>query len=194
MADDLTGKRFGKLLVLSKGEKNKTGSARWACKCDCGGEALSTAWNLKSGRATSCGCFRKEGVTERNSKGKHGKSRTPTSKIWIGMRSRCNDPKNKNYHRYGGRGIKVCERWDSFENFLADMGERPEGLSIERIENDGNYEPGNCKWATREEQQNNKRNNVHIEHEGQMLSPKEYAEVTGIPVARVYKHKAKGKL
>lgn len=191
--NDMTGKAFGRLTVLSRNGSTAGGNAKWLCRCSCGGETTCTSENLRSGKAQSCGCLRAEQHRARFET--HGKTGTATFRVWTAMLSRCSNPNNDSYPRYGARGIKVCERWASFENFLEDMGKRPEGLSIERENNDGNYEPGNCKWATATEQSNNRGSfNVRIEHEGKLLTVKEYAAATGMPVARVYRHKAKGKL
>jgi hypothetical protein len=110
----------------------------------------------------------------------HGKSKTAIYAVWRGMWERCTKPDARSYKNYGGRGIKVCERWESFDNFLSDMGERPPLHTIERIDNDGDYEPGNCRWATRKEQNRNKRQNRLIEHDGVVMCLVEWAERFGL--------------
>ncbi len=152
-AKNLTGQRFGKLVAIRPGEKRKKQST-WICVCDCGKESNPMATSLLYGLTKSCGC----GVHPKT----HGLTNTPEHKIWKSMKARCNNPKSPFFKYYGGRGIRVCERWaTSFEAFLADMGNRPDpNLSIDRINNDGNYEPGNCRWATMKEQANNTRRSL----------------------------------
>lgn len=150
------GVRFGRLLVI---EERQRGQRTVLCRCDCGTEKAFTATNLRAGKTTSCGCVRRETTARRNSR--HGLSGTPEHNIWKEMRQRCRNPKHARYADYGGRGITVCQRWDSFASFLADMGQRPPGLTLERTNNDRGYEPGNCRWATYQEQRANQRPRSH---------------------------------
>lgn len=155
----LEGQRFGRLAVVRRHERNSlSGKAQWRCLCTCGGVAIATTGDLRSGATVSCGCFRKEQVgLSVHGHGRRGKHRSPTYHSWADMVKRCTNPRNWAWKYYGERGITVCERWMTFENFLADMGDRPEGLTLDRINNDGNYEPGNCRWATRKQQSENRR-------------------------------------
>lgn len=163
-AEDLTGQRFGFLLAKTyiAGTKESPRS-KWVCVCDCGKEIICKAENLKRGKIKSCGC--KSNEMRRLSSIKHGHTRydgyvSGAYGSWASMKQRCENENNAQFNDYGGRGITICERWKSFENFLADMGDRPEGMSLDRVDPNGNYEPGNCKWSTRSEQAINKRKRV----------------------------------
>lgn len=170
---NLVGQIFGEWTVLEKGDIGPNGAIYWKCKCSCGTERFCQASSLRNGASVSCG----------HDRARHGHSFTPTGRAWYGMRQRCYNPNDKNYLSYGGRGIVVCERWlESLENFVADMGIAPPGLSIDRINVNGNYEPSNCRWATRSEQQRNRTNNPRVDYKGESVTLIEIAERVGLPL------------
>lgn len=152
----------------------KSGTRRlWAVfQCECGVVCAASMSNVRGGATTSCGCY------DRERRRKHGYADTRVYRVWRSMLSRCYG-KHPGFSNYGGRGIVVCERWRTFENFLADMGEPPDGLSLDRINNDGNYEPGNCRWATQEEQHNNRRTTKRLTIDGETLSLMEWCKRPG---------------
>lgn len=148
-AIDLSGKRFSNLVVVARVSSDKQG-VRWSCQCDCGGTIVAYAKELRAGHTKGCGCRQKRRT--------HGLSFTPTYRSWCAMHVRCGSPRHPAFHRYGGRGITVCDRWKGrggFDAFLSDMGIRPPGRTLDRINNDGKYEPGNCRWSTPKEQRAN---------------------------------------
>ncbi|ANH52334.1 HNH endonuclease [Erwinia phage vB_EamM_Deimos-Minion] len=161
------GHKYGRLTAVRFIGKNKNYMANWEWLCDCGKTIQVYAGDVKCGHTTSCGCYVREMMADKQTT--HGLSKTREYKIWAGMIKRCTNANVENYHLYGGRGIKVCEKWaSSFEEFHKDMGFAPSKQhSIERIDGDGNYEPGNCKWATSAEQSANRNNNRWVEYKGE---------------------------
>jgi len=179
--------KFGRLTVLRLQEVRNHISF-WVCRCDCGNEKIARGKNLVSGSTQSCGCYFIDKMTT------HGMSRTRVYRIWSYMRQRCNSPKDIGYKYYGGKGIRVCKRWDSsFENFFADMGHPPtDQHTIDRIDSNGDYEPGNCKWSTMQEQNCNRGNNRHITYEGRTLTIGEWAKVVGVDRGTLWHRFKKG--
>lgn len=174
---DLRGQRFGRLVVAAFAGTHKKKSM-WECFCDCGTSHVVRSELLRNGKTTSCGCLRREVSRERASLAKtHGQSQgSPTYRSWNSAWNRCRSPSVDGYEQYGGRGITFCKRWQKFENFLADMGERPDGTTLDRIDTNGNYEPGNCRWATAKEQNRNRRNTRFVEFRGERVCLAEAAE------------------
>lgn len=160
---DMTGMRIGKLVIIRLSHKRRGGSVCWVCKCDCGKTKVYVGNDLRRGEIVSCGCYRKRArpdIAARFTKHGHSKNgrKSGTYSCWGDMLGRCNNLDHSTFCYYGARGIKVCRRWHKFENFLVDMGEKPEGLTLERKDNNKGYYKANCKWATRFEQIHNRRN------------------------------------
>lgn len=175
---NLSGTRFGRLVVLSLAGRCGIGEFKWLCACDCGQTVSVRRTNLQTGDSQSCGCLQKARTSETSRT--HGKTGSREFRIWEAMKRRCNNPNDTGYRNYGGRGISVCSRWQhSFPNFLADMGACPRGMSLERKENDKGYSKENCKWATRAEQSRNRRNNRNILLRGECLCVKDWATRLG---------------
>ena len=170
---NLIGQTFGTLTVMSKARRNKYGHLYWLCECSCGKTTEVIGHTLRSGETKSCGC--------RQHSLKHGhnkvKKRSRTYSTWLSMLSRCTNPNYAGYKNYGGRGITVHERYLKFENFLKDMGEKPAGLTLDRIDNNKGYEPGNCKWSTHKEQNQNRRNTRNITYNGETHCLSEWARI-----------------
>lgn len=177
---DLTKQIFHRLTVIKRAE-NRNNSVYWICLCECGNIIETRGERLKNGRTKSCGCLREENFRKINHF-THGLSNRTEYGTWASMKQRCYNSKTIGFENYGGRGITVCDKWrNDFVAFFKDMGPRPSPKhSIERINNDGNYEPGNCYWATKEKQANNSRRNHKITARGQTLSMSEWAHLVGI--------------
>jgi hypothetical protein len=179
---DLTGKRFGRWTIISSAG-GKRHDIAWNCRCDCGAERAVLVRSLRNGVSLSCGCLRLENVTT------HGRTRSREFKIWQGIVQRCHNPKAEAYRNYGGRGIVVCDRWRaSFEAFFEDMGTAPSPRhSLDRHpNNDGNYEPGNVRWANKKQQARNTRTNRLLTYNGETLPVSEWAERIGVGVQTVF--------
>lgn len=184
---DLTGQRFAYLLVQEFAGSNKRNESLWLCKCDCGNTKIVRGAKLKEGEVKSCGCM--------HYPIKHGMTDTRLYHIWRTMKARCTDPNSVKFPYYGARGIKVCDDWlDSFESFCSwSMANGyADKLSIDRIDNDGNYCPENCRWATREEQANNTRTNRFIDFNGEKHTIAEWSRINGISKAALYHRLERG--
>ena len=181
---DMQGMRFGRLVVLRRdGTKGK--AATWECLCDCGNHCVTAGGSLRKGRSVSCGCWKREGYG--GACRTHADTHSPEHNTWSKIIGRCKNKNDNAYHRYGGRGITVCDRWLKYENFLSDMGRRPsDAHSIDRIDNNGCYEPNNCRWATAAEQSRNRRSNVFVEVDGYKMVLKDAADKFGIPYKTVH--------
>ena len=186
--DDLTGNKYGRLTVIRR-VPNMNGHTMWLCKCECETEISVAARHLKSGDTRSCGCYRKEAMAS------HFMSKTRLYKIWSNMKTRCNNPQNKRYTDYGARGIRVCNEWnsnfDSFYNWSMSSG-YSDSLTIDRINVNGNYEPDNCRWITKAEQNSNKRNTVFITYNGITETMAWWANKLNLYKATISKRHRKG--
>lgn len=195
--EDLMGQKFGRWTVVAPAEPYKNGNGtRWLCRCECGKERIVAATSLKRGRSQSCGCFH---IEVNQSLTKHGhagtiqkgilKGRSRLYNTWGKMKQRCSNPKVERYPQYGGRGITVCEEWQTFKPFMewALANGYEEGLQIDRIDNDGNYEPRNCRWVTPRENTLNTSRTINLTLNGETHSISEWAEITGIKAATLYK-------
>jgi len=180
----MIGQVFSKLTVISRAPATAGNrGARWNCQCECGTTTVSRSDALKNGRAKSCGCHRAElgGQRMKEMHTTHGMCGTPEYHTWQSMLNRCKNKNEPSYVNYGGRGISVSPDWESFEQFYADMGDRPEGMTLERVDVNGDYSKENCEWADRKQQANNKRNNHVILHDGESKTLAQWAEYYSIP-------------
>lgn len=183
-AIDLTGQRFGRLVVVGRANPpvNKRGCAIWHCRCDCGCETDVSGYELRRGHTGSCGCLQRERAADTHRT--HGKTNSRLYIIWKSMRARCENPHNKSYDYYGGHGISVCEEWHDFANFMqwAERTGYREDLTLDRIDSNEGYNPVNCRWATMHEQARNKRSNVNITYHGITRCLSDWAATFGINV------------
>lgn len=189
MKIEMIGKRFGRLVVIGEGEKRKgSGQVHWICRCDCGNITRPIpGFNLRKGLVKSCGCYKRDLVIERSTR--HNLCHTRIHRIWVGMKSRCYNPNVPKYDRYGGRGIKICEEWlnnlTTFYIWAMANGYR-EDLMIDRIDNDGDYCPENCRWATNEEQCNNRENQIFLKINGERKTIAQWAKETGVRYGTIH--------
>lgn len=181
------GDRYGKLSVIGETVRNKCGNQskrQFLCQCDCGTKTVAQLTHLRTGHTVSCGCYREARLGDEQRT--HGMRDSATYASWVDMKTRCTNPAATGYQYYGGRGIAVCQRWlDSFDAFLEDMGECPAGLTIDRIDSNKNYEPGNCQWATMTQQARNRRSSRMISHDGRTQCLAAWSEETGIPKSTI---------
>ena len=190
---NIVGMKYGNLTVLNITHKNKNGAYCWNCVCDCGTKLNVSGLALRSGNTKSCGCLQKEIVRNIGIKNrKYFEDNKSEYNSWSGMKTRCLNKNNHAYKDYGGRGVMVCNEWLEFENFYKDMGKRPKGLTLDRIDNDGNYCKENCRWATQKEQTRNTRRNRYIKFEDRNFSISQWAETLRIKPStlwmRLYKY------
>jgi hypothetical protein len=189
IANDLTGKKFNRLTVTGFSHKDKHGKRYWYCKCDCGGKSVVEGYKLDTGKTKSCGCYNKENLHK--SKLKHGDNIRGLRKrlyvIWMNMLQRCNNEKSTSYQRYGKRGIRVCYEWhdySAFRDWALSHGYN-EKLTIDRIDNKGDYTPSNCRWVTPLEQSRNIKTNLIFEYEGKSMCLSEWCELLGLKYSRI---------
>lgn len=190
----MIGEKFGRLVVTASAPRNYDGRLMWMCHCECGAGKAILQRSLQRGLTNSCGCLQREtfSAMAKAKSYRHGYAKTPTYISWQAMKTRCFNEKDEHWPDYGGRGITVCERWGEFQNFLADMGERPAGMTLDRIDVNGNYQPGNCRWANQETQASNKRNTVLVEAEGKSQSVSAWAREKGLSPITLHGRLQKG--
>lgn len=193
---DLTGQRFGRLVVIGRAQINIWNKPAWTCRCDCGTMRTLRGCALQSQNTRSCGCLKRDMAGTQNLT--HGETNqrttTPEFRAWCNIRRRCYDRKTPSFKDYGGRGIVVCERWrTSYDAFLADMGRKPSpSHTLDRIDNNGPYSPENCRWTTRVIQANNTRRNRLLAHNGQVHSVKDWSQLTGLSLSCIWTRLANG--
>lgn len=187
---DRTGIKYGRLTVVSEARSSRKPSGatdtRWNCRCECGNLTIVSGDGLQAGKSRSCGCLATEVCGKATIT--HGRSKTKVWRVWLSIRMRCDNPRNSKYEYYGGRGIRVCDRWRSFENFFFDMGEPPSARhSIDRFpNNNGNYEPGNCRWATADQQMRNTSKNINVTIDDKTMCVMDWAHLSGVDSKLIY--------
>jgi len=184
---DMAGQKFGRLTAITRGKRLTSGGnmrITWLCRCDCGKESVVDSQLLRTGNTKSCGCWNRESARRRQYR--HGMNRTPEYESWCAAKKRCNNPKGHDRVNYGGRGIKMCPEWESsFAAFYLELGPRPKGYSLDRIDVNRGYEPGNCRWATIDEQSNNRRNCHYVNFEGERMTISQCARRVGVRPMRL---------
>ncbi len=180
-------KLVGRWTVLRQSDrKNNHGVRRWyLCKCSCGSLKEVDAYTLRKGISKSCGCLRVEVTAQTHTK--HGMTNSREFCVWSRMLQRCRDCKDRMFHRYGGRGIRVCKRWEEFTNFYADLGPIPEGATLDRIDNDGNYTPGNCRWVTWKANCRNRWNTIYVRYKGFRRPLVEWCDILGLDYKKTHR-------
>ncbi len=188
---DLTGLVFGRLVVVEQNGLTPSGKVRWLCRCKCGTDVSCSADNLRSSHTQSCGCIRDETLRNRAT---HGMTGSAEYGSWNGAWERTTNPRNKRFGYYGGRGIRVCDEWKSFEVFLKDMGRKPTpGHWLDRIDNDGNYCASNCRWATPTQQARNRSITIRVPYQGRQITLGELSEISSIPYDTLYMRLHRGR-
>ena len=177
---DYSGECYGQLTAVRLIERSETREHKWLFSCSCGGEVVTSIKSVRSGHTSSCGCLHRRQLADRNKTHGLSKRHPREYRSWKDMRSRCFRPQSKDYKDYGGRGISVCERWESFALFILDMGSKPRETTIDRIDVNGNYEPSNCRWATANVQANNKRSNCCIKIGSETKTLQQWSDFYGI--------------
>lgn len=182
---EMVGKRFGRLMPIIDCGKNERNMLQYLCACDCGESKVIAGIYLRNGETQSCGCLRRESMSERNGNLSHGKAKTSVYLSWQSMKTRCTNNKHKHFYRYGGRGISYDPHWETFENFYADMGDKPAGFTLERIDNSKGYSKDNCKWASRKEQLRNTISTVNLTYKGKTQCMLDWAKETGLKYSTI---------
>lgn len=184
---DITGEKFGKLTAISYNGSTKDGRAKWLCICECGNKTTVLASSLRSGNTTSCGCILKSKIK------RHGMSGTKIYKVWLSIKTRCNNQRSNRYEYYGGKGITHDQRWETFENFYTDMNEGyKKGLTLDRIDSNQGYSKLNCRWVDYTVQNNNKSDNILLYYNGKYISIEEVSALTGLLPTTIYNRKRRG--